>query len=232
MTMNQLSSNEAAESEQEFTGWLQQGKLPHIKTGVQQRSARTAYALLQSGFALLRTKSFDALSIEELCATAGATAGAFYGRFDDKQSFFAAMQALTCLRSEAALREFVASVRQGTFTLDEVCRMVVALSVERYRSNLGIYRAALQHAGEGAWAPFRRLGDSYRRALTEILSPHLPRLPKAVAAMRIQFAYQVIVGTLVHATLNDPGPVHLQDDALVDELTAMVLGYLAPRAPG
>lgn len=228
--MTQLASLRAADGEQEFAAWLQQGRLPQIKTGVQQRSVRTAYALVQSGFDLLRLRAFDALSIEEICATAGATPGAFYGRFADKKSFFQALQAITCLRSEAALEAFVGHVAARSYALDRLCHMIVELTVERYRANVGIFRAALQHADEGAWAPFRRLGDSYRRVLTEILSPHLPHVPKAARATRVQFAYQVIVGTLVHATLNDPGPLHLQDDALTRELADMVLGYLSPRA--
>lgn len=229
--MNELGSsgNSTADDEREFASWLQEGRLPEIRTGVQQRSVRTAYALLQCGFALLRARAFDALSVEEICAAAGATPGAFYGRFEDKKSFFSALQRLTCLRSEAALDEFIKRATARTLSLDKVCQMIVEMSVERYRSNIGIYRAALQHADEGAWEPFRKLGDTYRRALTELLSPYLPHLTKEGRAMRVQFAYQVMVGTLVHATLNDPGPVHLHDDAMIGELTDMVVRYLSHR---
>jgi AcrR family transcriptional regulator len=220
-----------AAAESEFAGWLREGKLPGIKAGVQQRSVRTAYALVESGFALLKERAFDALSIEEICAAAGATQGAFYGRFEDKQSFFAALQRVTCLRSEAALARFEARARAEEPDLPRLCALAVELTVERYRSNIGIFRAALQHAGEGAWVPFRELGNSYRRVLTELLSPHLPHVAPADRPLRIQFAYQVLVGTLVHATLNDPGPVHLHDQALVTELTDMLVGYLSRTAP-
>lgn len=227
--MTELGNIPGAHEEQEFAAWLQQGCLPQIKTGVQQRSVRTAYALVQSGFALLRSRGFDSLSIEEICAAADATPGAFYGRFEGKQAFFEVLQTITCLRSEAALAAFVERAQSRPYSLDKLCHMIVELTVDRYRANVGIFRAALQHADQGAWAPFRRLGDSYRRALTEILSPQLSHVPRAARAIRVQFAYQVIVGTLVHATLNDPGPLHLQDDALTRELAEMVLGYLTPR---
>lgn len=234
--MNDERQAEAApDAESEFANWMREGRLAGIKAGVQQRSVRTAHALVESGFALLRERAFDALSIEDICAAAGATPGAFYGRFEDKQSFFAVLQRVTCLRSEAALTRFEERARAEGLDLPQLCAMAVELTVHRYRSNIGIFRAALQHAGEGAWAPFRELGNSYRRALTEILSPHLRHLPPAQRPLRIQFAYQVLVGTLVHATLNDPGPLHLNDDALVGELTAMIVGYLsepaAPRPP-
>lgn len=219
-----------AEREQAFIAWLQAGQLPEVKHGVQLRSMRTAYALLESGAALMRERAFDALSIEDICNGAGATVGAFYGRFDDKQRFFAALQRLTCLRSEAALVRFMTSETAGDARLEVLCRAMVELSVRRYRANVGIYRAALKHSDEGAWEAFRQLGDRYRQALVQLLAPRLEGLPEPARALRIRFAYQVMVGTLVHATLNDPGPVRLEDAAMIDELTGLLLGYL--RAPG
>jgi len=218
------------EREQAFMAWLQAGRLPEIKPGVQQRSARTAYALLESGAALMRERALDALSIEEICNGAGATVGAFYGRFEDKMGFFAALQRLTCLRSEAALDAFMQQHPAEGGTLEELCHAMVAMTVQRYRANVGVYRAALKHSDEGAWEPFRRLGDLYRQRLVELLSPHLPTLDGPARALRIRFAYQVMVGTLVHATLNAPGPVQLGDPAMIDELAGLVLGYL--RSPG
>jgi len=219
-----------AEREQAFMAWLQAGCLPEIKPGVQQRSARTAFALLESGAALMRERALDALSIEEICSGAGATVGAFYGRFEDKMGFFSALQRLTCLRSEAALESFMQQHPGDEATLESLCRAMVAMSVQRYRANVGVYRAALKHSDEGAWEPFRRLGDLYRQRLVELLAPHLPALAEPARALRIRFAYQVMVGTLVHATLNAPGPVQLDDPAMIDELADLVLGYL--RSPG
>ncbi len=219
--------DEAARREQEFARWLAEGKVPEIRPGVQQRSVRMAFALLESGSELLRERAFDALSIEEICAGAGATVGAFYGRFEDKKSFFNALQRLTCLRSEAALAGFVLDAGKRKLSLAQLCEMMVGMSVDRYRSNIGIYRAALKHVDEGAWEPFRQLGDVYRRTLTDLLSPYLTHVPPKARSTRIRFAYQVMVGTLVHATLNDPGPVRLQDAAMTQELTEMVVRYLS-----
>lgn len=215
------------EREREFAVWLGEGKLPEIRAGVQQRSIKTAFALLESASALLRIHAFDALSIEDICARADATVGAFYGRFNDKQSFFSALQRLTCLRSQVALAGFVQHANERTLSLSQLCHMMVSMSVERYRANIGIYRAALKHADEGAWEPFRQLGDVYRQALTELLSPHLPHIPSKERSMRIRFAYQVMIGTLVHATLNDPGPLRLEDPAMAKELEGIVFKYLS-----
>jgi AcrR family transcriptional regulator len=216
-----------AGDEQQFAQWVREGRLPELRAGVQQRSLRTAHALFASAFRLLRGRPFDALSVQEICAGAGATEGAFYGRFDDKRSFFVAMQRITVLRSEEALAAFVADAAGRDVPFERLCRMFVSMTVERYRANVGIYRAALQHADDGAWTLFRELGDTYRRTLTELLAPHLAHVPAGRRALRTQFAYQIVVGTLVHATLNDPGPLHLDDDALVGELSDVVVRYLS-----
>lgn len=218
---------QGAERERAFADWLGKGEFPEIKSAVQQRSIKTAFALLESAAALLRDHTFDALSIEQICAGADATVGAFYGRFENKQSFFSALQRLTCLRSKVALAEFVQQATQAPCTLSQLCHMMATLTVQRYRSNIGIYRAALKHADEGAWEQFRLLGDVYRQALTQLLSPHLPHIPSKDRGVRIRFAYQVMIGTLVHATLNDPGPLHLDDPAMPEELAGIVFQYLA-----
>lgn len=217
----------AASDEQQFAEWVRQGRLPEVKAGVQQRSVRTAHALLASGLRLLRGRPFDALSVQDICAGAGTTEGAFYGRFDDKRAFFVSMQRITLLRSEQALASFVAEVGGKDVPFERLCRLFVTMTVERYRANVGIYRAALQHADDGAWALFRQLGDTYRRTLVQMLSPHLHHLRDDRRALCVQFAYQVVVGTLVHSTLNDPGPLHLHDDALAAELADVVVRYLA-----
>lgn len=210
----------------QFGEWLRQGKLPEIKASVQQRSVKTALALIESGIRLLRLRSFDALSIEEVCAGASTTVGAFYGRFEDKTSFFVSMQRVACLRSELALAELIKTATAESASLEFICHMVVRMSVQRYRSNVGIFRAALQRAHEGAWQLFKQLGDTYRASLTRLLSPHLDHLSSGARKMRIQFAYQAMVATLVHASLNDPGPVHLNEDSMVNELTRLITSYL------
>jgi AcrR family transcriptional regulator len=222
--------DDATRREQEFTAWVKAGRLPEIKLGVQQRSLRTAFALLESGAHLLRERAFDALTIQDICAAAGATEGAFYGRFVDKTTYFAALQRLTSLRSESALRVFLEEARRAPASLEGLCQAVVEMTLRRYRDNLGIYRAALKHSDEGAWEPFRQLGDIYRQALTELLAPLLPHVPAQERPLRIRFAYQVMVGTLVHATLNDPGPLHLHEPRMARELAELLVRYLAADA--
>ncbi len=210
-----------------FRQWLEQGLLPEVQPSQQQRSIKTALALLKAGETLLMDRSFEALSVEDVCVAAGTTVGGFYGRFENKQAFFVSMQRYSCLRGETMLKAFVAKKTAENASLGEICRELVAMQVKSYRANLGVMRASLQHQESGMWDVFRALGDKQRAVLTRQISPHLVQLPQEQRALRIQFAHQVMIGMLVHATLNNPGPVHLQDESLIQELTTMLTAYLS-----
>lgn len=210
-----------------FRQWLAQGLLPEVQPSQQQRSVKTAFALIKAGETLLMDRSFESLSIEDVCAKAGTTVGAFYGRFENKQAFLVAMQRYASLRGAARLQDFFEQKTAENAPLDDICRALVSMQVKGYRANLGVMRSSLRHQEDGMWDIFRELGDRQRAVLTELISPHLVHLPQAQRALRIQFSHQLMVGMLVHATLNNPGPVHLQDASLIQELTTMLTAYLS-----
>ncbi|MDO8280432.1 MAG: TetR/AcrR family transcriptional regulator, partial [Burkholderiaceae bacterium] len=114
----------------------------------------------------------------------------------------------------------------GDTSLDELCEDMVCATVEIFRSNFGVIRASLQHAGDGMWSMFKADGDRYREVLAAGLAPHLRHLTPAQRRLRILFAFQVVAGTLVHAVLNNPGPLSVDDKALVPELVRVVRSYL------
>ncbi len=50
------------------------------------RSPTARQKLLQAAFALIRTKGFAATTVDDLCAAAGVTKGAFFHHFDSKEA--------------------------------------------------------------------------------------------------------------------------------------------------
>ena len=78
--------------------WLAVRDLPGILPTQQRRSQETTVALLEAAAAMLRERSLDELSIEDLCKRVGVTIGAFYGRFESKDAFFSALMSLAAAR--------------------------------------------------------------------------------------------------------------------------------------
>lgn len=218
-----------ASSFDELRSWIAEGRLPELVPTQQARSLRTALAMIEAGRHLLRDRSLEDLSVEMVCRAAGTTVGAFYGRFENKHAFFLTMERVQTIHSERIFSDFSRKHKSRSSSLDDLCLDMVSLTVNGFRSNLGVLRAALQHTQEGMWDLFKASGDRYRVELIARLSPHLAHLPPKERKLRVLFAYQMLAGTLVHATLNNPGPLAFEDKALIMELTRMVKAYL--RAP-
>lgn len=218
-----------APSLDELRSWIAEGRLPELVPTQQVRSLRTALAMIEAGRHLLRDRSLEDLSVEMVCRAAGTTVGAFYGRFENKHAFFMTMERVQTIHSESIFADFSIKHKSSPSSLDDLCHDMVSLTVNGFRSNLGVLRAALQHTQEGMWDLFKASGDRYRVALIERISPHLTHLHKKDRKLRVLFAYQALAGTLVHATLNNPGPLAFEDEALITELVRMVKAYL--KAP-
>jgi AcrR family transcriptional regulator len=199
--------------------------LPGVTPSRQKRSRETTLALLQAGADLLRSKSLAELSIEALCAKVGATVGAFYSRFESKEAYFSALIALAARDGERRLTELAHSVVPKDARLDDLCRVIVAGVVGWIRQNEGVLRAALQHddTRPDRWTPFKGLARATTARATPLLLPAMGRGRKAAKTRAIAFGFQVVLGTLVNAILNDPGPLSIHDKEMEKRLADCLL---------
>src|SRR3979411_1769826 len=110
------------------TDWLAVRDLPGILPTQQRRSQETTVALLEAAAEMLRERSLDELSIEDLCKRVGVTIGAFYGRFEIKDAFFNALMSLAASKALAAVRAAVADEDNLGAGLEEACRGVVGVA--------------------------------------------------------------------------------------------------------
>lgn len=180
---------------------------------------------------MLAEISYEALSLDQLCAAAHLTKGAFYRRFESKDAFFLALQRLA-LNDAAAMEEDLAS-RLGEdahadHPLARSTRRVVDAMRRWHLRHCGVLRASVQrrdHTADG-WRPFK----DYARSFVEHMAQQMVRLPglrgDRQATARLRIAFQCVISTMVNAALNDPGPLHLGDEAMTDALAEMVWRYM------
>ncbi len=187
--------------------------LPGVTPSRQQRSRATTAALLQAGAELLRTHNLAELSIEALCKKVGATVGAFYSRFESKEAYFNALIALTARDGERALGRMTGSEPSKGADLAEPCTVLVREITRWIRDHEGVLRAALQHGDTrpDKWTPFKGLAQAVTKRATPLLLPAMGSGRKAAKTRAIAFGFQVVLGTLVNAILNDPGPISIRD---------------------
>jgi AcrR family transcriptional regulator len=198
--------------------------LPGVTPSRQKRSRETTAALLDAGAKLLKTHSLAELSIEALCRQVGATVGAFYSRFESKDAYFNALMALAARDGEARVSD-MASGAPGSADLATLCRQVVGGIIGWMRAHEGVLRAALQHDDNRphSWSPFKALARANTERAIPLLLPAMGKGRRAAKSRAIAFGFQVVLGTLVNAILNDPGPLSLHDAELKARLSDCLL---------
>lgn len=200
--------------------------LPGVAPSRQKRSRETTLALLEAGAQMLRTRSLGDLSIEALCAEVGATVGAFYSRFESKDAYFNALMALAARDGERRVAEMAGSEQDAD--LAARCRQLVGGLIAWMRAHEGVLRAALQHDDNrpDKWTPFKELARTNTERATPLLLSAMGKGRRAARTRTIAFGFQVVLGTLVNAILNDPGPLSLHDGELKERLADLLLRLL------
>jgi AcrR family transcriptional regulator len=202
------------------TDWLAVQDLPGILPTRQRRSQETTVALLEAAAVMLRERSVDELSIEDLCNRVGVTIGAFYGRFESKDAFFNALMSLAVRKALAAVRAAVADEDNLGAGLQEACRRVVEVAVDVVRRNVGVVRAASRYESiyPERWGTIRATGSAMVELATPLLLARMGRGGIAAKTRSIGFAFQMMFGTLLNAVQHKPKLVSLDDAEMVDRL--------------
>lgn len=190
--------------------------LPGVTPSRQKRSRETTAALFETGAEMLRTHSLAELSIDALCRKVGATVGAFYSRFESKDAYFNALIELAARDGEGMLAAMSATVPLEDADLAERCRFLVTGIIGWIRKHEGVLRAALQHddTRPDRWTTFKGLARATTARATPLLLPAMGKGRKAAKTRGIAFGLQLVLGTLVNAILNDPGPLSIHDDEM------------------
>ncbi len=202
--------------------------LPGVTPSRQKRSREMTLALLQAGAEMLRTRSLSELSIEALCRKVDATVGAFYSRFDSKEAYFNALIELAARDGDRGLSRMAETELFKGVDLAGLCGLMVRGIIEWIRNHEGVLRAALQHGGTrpDRWTPFKRRARAMTERATPLLLAAMGKGREAAKKRSIAFGFQVVLGTLVNAILNDPGPVSLRDGEMEARLGLCLLQTL------
>jgi AcrR family transcriptional regulator len=208
--------------------------LPGVTPSRQQRSRETTAALLQAGAEMLRTHSLAELSIEVLCRQVGATVGAFYSRFESKDAYFNALIELAARDGAGRLSRMKDDGRLAGADLAERSRLLVRGTTGWIRNHEGVLRAALQHddTRPDRWSTFKTLARANVADATPILLAAMGPGNKAAKTRAIAFGFQVVLGTLVNAVLNDPGPLSIHDREMEERLADCLLLLLQAEMTG
>lgn len=208
-----------------MAGQLSELDFPGVTPSRQQRSRETMAALLRTGAEMLRTRTLDDLSIEDLCAAVDATVGSFYGRFASKDAYFNVLLGLAARDGQTMLAAMAQNDRLVRTDLETLCGALVGQIIGWMRRHEGVLRAALQRSGSGParWSDFKQLAAATTNAATPLLLAAMGPSRSAARIRSIGFGFQTVFGTLVNAILNDPGPLSIHHPEMAVRLSRCLL---------
>jgi AcrR family transcriptional regulator len=197
----------------------------------QERGSRTRDNLLKAGQLLITQHDFDSMSVAEIAQAASCSVGAFYQRFRDKEAFFGALVAHYVSEAQATTLAIYASDPDA----DKVAA-VVGATTERFRRYTGLVRTAIHRRLDNPqiWEPIRLHGHFAADKFIAWLASRAGRTLTAEETLSVRFAFQVLLGTLNNAVVNQPGPLELNDDEFQRQLErafrrVLPQGLLPPR---
>jgi len=206
-------------------------QLRWVKPARQDRSRDTHERLVEAAERLLaRGHSWVSITVAELVKEAGASVGAFYNRFHDKDALLHVLQIELYQQGAATAADAAVLGGAQLVTLDSLIHAFVTLAVGAYREQQGLRRALLvQMCSE---KQFRDRAVELSRltceGLTSALHARYPQHARAALRTAVDVGHRIVYGVLDQNLLFEQAPTDhvLADATLIDELTLAVQLYL------
>lgn len=206
----------------------------------QERSRATRRRILTAANLLLRTRSFDSLSVQELASAAGCSIGAFYGRFRGKEDLLAPLLDRHYRAIERWLRVAIADPSWRSMTLKTRLEWITRMDARVLRSRRWLIRALavyMRRDGAALTDVQRRRRAAFTGRARELLLDRTDRIAHADPRAAIDFALFMIATLcrerVLFGELSEQSGIAHGDDALVREVAHAAHAYLTGSAePG
>jgi AcrR family transcriptional regulator len=203
----------------------------------QRRSLETFEKLLEAAEAEIVEKSFDEVSVNEICDRAGLSIGAFYRRFESKDGLLQVLHERYAERVVHLEAVALSPARWEGVPLQEMIERVIDEIIETTKGNLGLLRASNRMAQEPEFAARERriqgefvalMARLVLQRVEEIGHPH-PRTAAEFCAYQLRSVlhYHLLAAPMLGAVDRT-----FTDTELSRELTASLVAYLqaSPKA--
>ena len=213
---------------------------PHTSAPKRQRGLLRQQALIEAGLRLTTTRRWSEVTVADIAEAIGCSVGTFYTRFHNKDAYFAVLQQLLAEVLTQRLQAFHAAPQRSRESASAFVAAWTQLIVRSYCLHRGLYAAALAQTQllpceAVLQMPLAGVRLATRAALLQAMARR-PGWSGPEAAARLGFAHQLLHGLLVSAVLTNPGPLGLDEPALVEQSAQALCAYLGlprPRAlPG
>ena len=202
----------------------------------QARSRESLGRLLRATAETLQKEGLEGATIPRIAARAGLSPGAVYRRFADKDTLLETVYLMIIQQSEEQTSGFLAKQLAEKATLQEAVEAIIEQTVKSYRQHSRLLSSMVQFFRAHRDVAFRRKVDAIEvrtfRQVVEYLLEFRKEMRHPDPERAVGFAFAVagnsIRDILLMELMTDVWlPVLPKDDEqLVREMTAMMLGYL------
>jgi len=206
-------------------------ELRWVRPPQQVRSHETLNRILDAAEELVADKGFEDASVSEIVRRADSSVGAFYARFEDKNSLLRALSRRFVRQAMATADVALDPVRWEGVTVPEILRAVVRFLVSIYRERAGLIRAFVIRNQTDLEFRSRqdRISLYVKSRVCDLLLARAAEIhhPDAERAVRfgINLVFSAIEDVVLFGELR-PSDHALSDDEFAAELTRAYLAYL------
>ena len=199
------------------------------KTASQERSRLTVDALLEATARILMKEGYDRASTNRIADVAGVSIGSLYQYFPSKEALVAAVIDRHMQEMMQVVRD--ALVKMAMRPIGEAARELVRVMIDAHRVNPKLHRVLVEQVPRvGRLDNIQAIDREAYVLVRSYLEAHRDELAIPDTEMAA-FVCVTTVEALTHAAVVHRSEV-LSDEranAFVDEVTALILRYLAPQ---
>lgn len=196
----------------------------------QQRSKATVERILRAAEDLIAERSFHEVTVQELCIAADVSASSFYARFPAREDVLVALFDLHSRAARDDTATAILEVVERSGSDEDMVRVLLSAYLRFVRSNgpLMVSIFADPSLTDRYWSLGSEVYSDLEAVLTGIFGGEGPEF-----TMRAEFAVRVAAAALQRAVglpTQFGERMGMDDEQMVDELTAMLAPYLRAAA--
>lgn len=195
------------------------------KAPTQARAQETVEAILAATARVVAKDGYDRASTNKVAEAAGVSIGSLYQYFPSKEALVSALIDRHMSRMLRVLTEAGASLPMDG-NVREATRKIIAATYTAHRVNPKLHRVLLEQVPRIGTMESIDAFEERTLALVEMfLTLHAGELRRTNLKLAAKVAVLAVRGTTLYSVIRAPELLH--DDEFIDEVTDMVVRYLA-----
>jgi len=204
----------------------------------QRRSQETLDRFLEAAQDLLQQKHFDNISVNEIVGRAGSSVGAFYSRFQDKESLLLCLREAFVRDTDEQSRRLTASWDRDAVPLEAAVAQFMRMLVDQYRRHRGTLRALVGRSigGSAGGTPSAGAETVGQAAFLELMIARRSDITHPSPDVAAHLGLAMVTGAVrekilfPELSMSAKPTAPLTDAVLVEELSRALLGFLGVNA--